>query len=171
MRVVFVAGRFNPATIGHRWMVEEMQRVGERAQCDEARIYATFSHDSQRNPLSPEAKLGFLQRAFPDLKVALAANPFEAGKQMAGEGVTSAVLVVGEDRQALGDKFVRYVGDLGLQSAGTHTVARREDAPSATAARAAIRAGDLEQWRRLAPIQDETWIRDVFHAVRREMGA
>lgn len=167
MKTVFVAGRFNPLTQGHAGLIEAMRLAGDTRQ---PRIFVTKTQDIERNPLSPEEKLGFIRRVYPGIEVGVADNPFEAGRIMAREGVTDALLVIGADRISMGENFVRYAEDLGLERAEIHAVQRPEGAASATAARAAIRAGDLDSWRRLAPTRDEDWIQDVYRAVR-ETGA
>lgn len=134
MRIVFVAGRFNPLTSGHRALIDTMRVVAAETGA-QPRIFTTHSHDPQRNPLAPEEKLAFIRRAYPDVEAALAQNAFDAGRQMAQAGVTDATLVVGADRQSLGESFVRYARDLGLERAAFRTVARTEGSASATAAR------------------------------------
>jgi phosphopantetheine adenylyltransferase len=170
MRVVFTCGRFNPVTIGHARMVEEMQSIAGNGA---VRIFATGTHDRRRNPLPPEIKVGFLERAFPDVLVGRALHAFDAIAQMAVEGIREAVFVTGEDRAELAGNVTRYAADLGMESISTHLVGRTPEAPSATMARAAAEQNDFTAFRSLVPqglASDPDLASDIFRAVRLGLG-
>jgi nicotinic acid mononucleotide adenylyltransferase len=166
-RVVFACGRFNPPTAGHRKLLDEMRAVAEGA---EIRIFTTQSHDPERNPLSPETKLGFLRRAFPGTSIQLATNPFDAAKMLAEEGFAKATLVVGADREALARNVVRYATDLGLESVQFHVISRQDDDASASAMREAAVSGDTKTFAELCPSEDAVLRDDMYRAVRLGMG-
>jgi nicotinic acid mononucleotide adenylyltransferase len=166
-RVVFACGRFNPPTAGHRKLLEEMRAVAGDA---EIRLFATQTHDPERNPLSPETKLGFLRRAFPGTDIQLATNAFDAAKMLSKEGFAEATLIVGEDREALARNVVRYAADLGLESVQFHVVSRQDGDASATAMRQAAASGDIKAFAELCPSEDSVLKDDMYRAVRLGMG-
>lgn len=168
MRVVFTCGRFNPPTIGHDRLVEEMRAI---AGGDPVRVFATGSHDPRRNPLPPDTKVGFLNRAFPE-GATRARDAFDALAQLAAEGAHEVIFVTGQDRAALAEKVAAYASDFGIGTASFHLVERDPAAPSATRARAAAQDNDFETFRALAPgaDTDETLASDIFRAVRLGLG-
>jgi hypothetical protein len=169
MYVAFACGRMNPPQIGHATLVDEVRRVAN-LRSGRARLFLTRSQDRQRNPLDPERKLAFARRFFPDVETLLVRHAFEAGEILARTGVTHATYVVGEDRAALGEQFAKAHKAMGLLRADFHLIPRPTGAPSATEARAAAQAGDLDGFARLTPSQDTSLIEELFHAVRRGLG-
>lgn len=164
---MFTCGRFNPPTLGHQRLVERL-RVEAAASGGSARLFATASHDPERNPLPVAVKLDFLRRAFPDLPVEVAANPIRALETLAREGFTAATVLLGQDRGDLGAALVRVADDLGL-TVEVKLLDRGDDDPSATEARAACRANDRDRFDRLAACADPAWRAAVFAAVRQGM--
>lgn len=167
MRAVFTCGRFNPPTVGHRRLVERL-RAEASASGGQARLFATASHDPARNPLPVGVKLDFLRRAFPEVPVEVAVNPIRALEALAEQGVTEAVVLLGQDRGDLGAALVRRGGELGL-AVEVVLVERPPEAASATEARDACRANDRARFDRLAASADPAWRADVFAAVRQGM--
>ena len=59
-------GRMNPPTVGHEAVVSQVRKTaGEHGHT----IILTGSHDSKKNPLTPEQKLKHAKRAFPGANV------------------------------------------------------------------------------------------------------
>ena len=97
---VFTFGRFNPPTIGHQKLLQQVQKVA-RKKGGKAHIFGSHSQDKKKNPLHHKDKMKYLKEMFP--------------KEMAGHKPTSGlktaidvavhlndydhlVMVVGSDR-------------------------------------------------------------------------
>lgn len=166
MTAVFSFGRMNPPTIGHAALVREIERLATREGWD-ARLFVSRSSGDERNPLSAEQKLAYVQRAFPNVRPQLASTVFEAGKILAGEGYGRGVMVVGEDRLSeFRNRFTPYANTphLGLEAIDFVAVPRPEGAASATQARAAARAGRRGDFVRLCARAEDG--DQIYEAVR-----
>lgn len=150
-------------------MIEEMKALAKRED-REVRLFVTRTHDKFTNPLAPDEKLAFLRQLFPDVRIEFATNAFDAGKILAQEGYTDAVLVVGQDRANMAENFVQYRDDLGLIEARYHLVSRPTNAPSSTQARSAAKNGKFIEFRRLVPTKDEHLVQELYRAVRLGLG-
>ncbi len=163
---VFAFGRVNPPTIGHSALVREMARIA-KMKGTTARLFLSLSQDGDRNPLSPEDKLAYARRAFPDVRVELARTVFDAARSLADEGFDDAIMVVGEDRRETFERTLSaYVGtpELGLSQIGFVSVTRPAEAPSATEARKAARENRRSDFRRLCANSGDA--DQLFEAVR-----
>jgi nicotinamide mononucleotide adenylyltransferase len=171
VKAVFAFGRMNPPTTGHRRIVE---RLCEEAKQNGAvvRLYLSETHDHDRNPLTPQQKIDFAKKFFPEVEVRTSKTVFTAALEMAKEGVDEGVMIVGEDRFAEFSRILSaYSGtaDLGLR-AEAKAISRDDGDASASQARQAALAGDWEAFRALTPSEDEELIRDLFEAVRHGLG-
>lgn len=63
--VVAVFGRFNPPTIGHEKLLKKAAEVAEKKGY-ELRIYPSRSQDPKKNPLTPDIKISYMRKMFPD---------------------------------------------------------------------------------------------------------
>jgi len=92
-------GRMNPPTVGHEAVVNQVRKTaGEHGHT----IILTGSHDSKKNPLTPEQKLKHAKRAFPGANVKLATKESPTMlhhlSNLHKSGVTHLHLHVGSDR-------------------------------------------------------------------------
>lgn len=99
MSITLTFGRFNPPTIGHEKLI---QQVANSAPGD-FRIYPSRSQDPQKNPLDPNTKIKWMKKMFPDYADAIVGdenmrNIFDVLKNVAAEGYTEVNIVVGSDR-------------------------------------------------------------------------
>lgn len=172
VKAVFAFGRMNPFTRGHDRIVEKLREEAQREGAV-ARLYLSQTHDDERNPLTPEQKLSFAQKLFPDVEVRLAKTLFEAALDMAADGVDDGVMIVGEDRRdAFSKLLAAYEGTevLGLKHAEVRAITRRAEDASASSARAAAVDGNFGAFRDLSATTDETLTRELYEAVRVGMG-
>jgi len=172
VKAVFAFGRMNPPTSGHRRVVEKLREEAQREGAV-ARLYLSQTHDDERNPLTPEQKLAFARKLFPDVEVRLAKTLFEAGLDMAADGVDDGVMIVGEDRRdAFSKLLAAYEGSevLGLKHAEVKAITRKAEDASASSARAAAADGNFNAFRDLSATTDETLTRELYEAVRVGMG-
>jgi hypothetical protein len=115
--VVVVFGRFNPPTIGHEKLLKAAAKQAEKKGY-ELRIYPSRSQDAKKNPLTPQMKISYMRRMFPDYAENIiddngAKTIFNVLTGANEEGHTNMTIMVGADRlsefQGLSHK---YNGDL-----------------------------------------------------------
>jgi hypothetical protein len=99
MDITLTFGRFNPPTIGHEKLI---QQVANSAKGD-FRIYPSRSQDPAKNPLDPNTKIEWMKKMFPDYADAIVGDEnmrsiFDVLKNVASEGYTEVTIVVGSDR-------------------------------------------------------------------------
>jgi nicotinic acid mononucleotide adenylyltransferase len=172
VKAFFAFGRMNPPTEGHRRVVDLLRKEAQRTGSI-ARLYLSESHDGLRNPLTPQQKLAFAKKLFPDVDVRLSKTLFTAALEMADEGVDEGVMIVGEDRLAEFSKLLSaYAGTevLGLKHAEVMVISREASDASATQARVAAESGDWETFRNLTPTDDEDLSLELYEAVRNGLG-
>lgn len=172
VKAFFAFGRMNPPTVGHLRVIEKLR---EQAKQEGAvvRVYLSKTHDKVRNPLTPDQKLAFIKRLFPEVDVRLSQTVFTAALEMAEEGIDNGVLIVGEDRLSQFSKILSaYSGTevLGLK-ADVLAISRDESEASATQARKAALDGDLTTFRVLCPTNDPDLSNELYEAVRHGLGA
>lgn len=63
-RAVMAFGRMNPPTTGHEKLMHAVHNEAKR-QGASAHIIASHSHDSEKNPIHPDKKLGYLKKVAP----------------------------------------------------------------------------------------------------------
>jgi hypothetical protein len=100
MAITLTFGRFNPPTIGHEKLI---QQVASAAKQGDFRIYPSRSVDPAKNPLDPNTKAEWMKKMFPDYADAIVndegmRNIFDVLKAVAAEGYTEVNIVVGSDR-------------------------------------------------------------------------
>jgi hypothetical protein len=169
---IFSFVRMNPPTKGHGRVMERL-RAESQFTGVKARVYLSFSHDHERNPLAPDEKLAFVQASWPDIEVRLAKNVFAACQEMGAEGATEAIMVVGEDRaDDFRKRLTAYFGTeaLGLESVDVQVVSRDAEDASATKARHAALSGDWQAFQELSPSTDTNLTRSLYEAVRIGLG-
>ena len=93
-------GRFNPPTTGHETLI---RRVKAASKNGEYRIYPSRTEDPKKNPLSPEEKINYMRKAYPEHSARIINSPdmrtiFDVLGTLDSEGFSSVNIVVGGDR-------------------------------------------------------------------------
>lgn len=93
-------GRFNPPTTGHEALIRRVKSVSTNG---EYRIYPSRTEDPKKNPLSPEEKINFMRKAYPEHSARIINSPdmrtiFDVLGTLDSEGFSSVNIVVGGDR-------------------------------------------------------------------------
>jgi len=93
-------GRFNPPTVGHEKL---LGRVSREATDGDYRVYVSQSEDPQKNPLSPNEKVEWMKKSYPEHKDNIISNPdmrtiFDVLIALNEEGYGEVKIVVGGDR-------------------------------------------------------------------------
>ena len=128
--VVFTYGRFNPPHKGHRLMIEQVVETARRANKMPI-IVVSHSVGNAKNPLPVENKMRILRRWFPGVTI-ISSSKEKSIAKIAQDFNKNSIMIVGKNRQN-SFKFLDFK---------KVTIPRSVNAPSATMARAAARAGN-----------------------------
>jgi len=105
-KAYFSFGRFQPPTIGHGLLIEE---VGKLAQADgaDAYIFVSSTKDKKKNPLTAEQKVNYLNKMHPTAYAKIInttefgyTTPVTVAERLYEMGYTEIVALVGSDRVA-----------------------------------------------------------------------
>jgi len=109
---VFTWGRFNPPTIGHEIVFKCAGDIAKQNKADFF-IVPTKTVDSNKNPLTLQEKISYLNKIFPEYNQNVINNPnintiFEAAKYFSNRGYKNIKLVVGSDRKEQFEVLNKY---------------------------------------------------------------
>jgi hypothetical protein len=178
--VTVVFGRFNPPTIGHEKTFNMAKKV---AVGGDLKIYPSRSQDPKKNPLTPEVKIYYMKKIFPEYEDNIIDDPemktiFNVLITASEEGYKNVNIVVGSDRQGEFDNLSqKYNGDLynfdliRVISAGVRDAdAEGVSGMSASKMRKAVVDNDFNTFRRGTPkTLDNGDTQALFDAVRQGM--
>ena len=177
-------GRMNPPTVGHETVVNQVKSHADKTKGGHT-IILTHSHDSKKNPLSPEQKVKHAKRAFPgaNVKTSSKAAPtiLHHASELHKKGVTHLHVHVGSDRvkqfhtllhKYNGQKSAH--GHYDFKKIKVHAVgAKRDDSgkgvsgASGTAMRKHAASGNSEAFHKMAPSKMSKAHKDeLYHDVR-----
>lgn len=99
--VTFAFGRMNPPTTGHQKLVQKMHDVAAEKQGD-VKLVVSHSHDSSKNPLTPEQKLKHVKTMFPNTPVESSSKEHPTFlhhlAKLHSQGYKNVTMVAGSDR-------------------------------------------------------------------------
>ena len=113
--LTIVFGRFNPPTVGHDKTFNMAKKVSVGG---DLKIYPSRSQDPKKNPLSPEVKVQYMRKMFPQYEDNIIDDPemktiFNVLVTAAEEGYGNVNIVCGSDRQAEFENLAqKYNGNL-----------------------------------------------------------
>ena len=171
--LVMTFGRFNPPTIGHRWLFQQMLNIATRERA-EAFVFTSHSQDKKKNPLSYVEKCELVSKLLPRgvrLVRTNARNMIEIVKEIAGYNrFRKLIVVVGDDRLESFSWIDKSKEEFGftkveLKSAGARSGASNIQNASATALRNAAKAGDMEAFMNYSPFDAKT-SEKVFNLIK-----
>ena len=116
-RVVFAFGRMNPPTTGHAALVDKVKSEAKSQGASHA-IVLSHSHDSKKNPLTPQQKLTHAKRFFPRTNISISSrehpNLLHHLSQLHAAGHQHLTMVAGDDRKGEYEKLIKkYNGKKG----------------------------------------------------------
>ena len=160
--LVMTFGRFNPPTIGHKWLFQSMLNIATKER-GVGLVFASHSQDKKKNPLPYEEKCDLISKLIPKgLKLVRtkARTMKEILEELMPKKFRRLILVVGDDRTSEFAWIDKYKEDFGLQkvdirSAGARSGASAIQNASATAQREAAKAGDLERFLEYSPFDQK----------------
>jgi len=168
-------GRLNPAHIGHGLLVEAIKQSP-----GDSRLYLT---DRPANlpddPLSPQEKLAWAQKSFPDIDVRLAKNIFFAASELYNQGYTKLTILEGEDK--LTPLIQKYNGNKGphgffnFETIEQKKLTRNKDSKdadgaSATKLREFAKANDFESFENMVTKSAKPYAKKMFKNLQGILG-
>jgi len=162
--IAFTFGRFNPPTIGHEKLIKKVQSIPTK----DFKIFLSRSEDPKKNPLSPQQKLAYMKKMFPQYARNIEINTtnmvLDIATKLHKQGYTDVTMVVGSDRVREFDTILKkYNGvssrhglydfdSIKVVSAGERDPdAEGATGMSASKMRAAAAKGDLNNFKKGLP--------------------
>ena len=154
--VFFTFGRFNPPTVGHKAMIQNLIDMAGAAGAD-AYVFPSKTQDAEKNPLLAGEKVHILKAMFPDPSVVRIIHPEIQGTSNIGAvlralrdaGYGGITMVVGSDRVP---DFAGKFGGIEVVSGGVRDMDSDElaglESVSATKIRTAALTGNTNTFRR-----------------------
>jgi nicotinic acid mononucleotide adenylyltransferase len=146
----FTFGRFQPPTVGHRLLFTSL--VKEAAGAD-VYVFVSSSQDKEKNPLTIDQKIHWLQKVNADLPVKFVnttlhncRTPVSAIHKLKDTGYKTIKMIVGSDRLSGFSRMVSQMKDLGGATVEVTTLGEErnlEEGISGTKMRAAALKGNL----------------------------
>ena len=188
-KVVFTFGRFQGPTHGHKKLIDKTIQHANRIGA-EHRIYASKSHDSDKNPIPYGRKVSHLRKLFPHANVVddrNAHNAFHIAKNLSDNGYDDVTMVVGQDRvndfKSQIGKYVKNRKDkdfnpkkhygfkkFDVVSAGDRDPnAKGVEGASGTKMREFVRTGDFESFMKNTPTNNARIARGIFNDMKRNL--
>ena len=174
--VVFTFGRFNPLTSGHEIMINDVIKQA-KSFGGKPLIFTSQTQDSKKNPLSYNDKTKYLKKFWGRkiIKDTSIVTAFDALEWISKKGYKNVILVVGSDRVARFEKYMRpYVDSYGFEhfevaQAGVARGAGNE--MSASKMRKYATDGDFESYKKGMPSgSSEKLTKEIYDAVRAGLG-
>jgi hypothetical protein len=131
-KAFFVWGRFQPPTIGHERLFDELAAAAEAEEAD-AYVFVTSTRDNKKNPLTVYQKLAYIHEMFPDERRITFINTTdmncktipEAAHLLVDSGYAHLELFAGSDRY---DDYVGLASEYpDLKIAAVHPLTRDPD--------------------------------------------
>ena len=100
-KAVFTFGRLNPPHFGHHALIQTLQKTAEKQGCDWF-LFVSSKTGDEKNPLTYEQKVWWIQALFPETKGHLVVDPsiktpLVAATWLFKKGYNAATFVAGED--------------------------------------------------------------------------
>jgi hypothetical protein len=176
---VVAFGRFNPPTVAHEQLIGLVEHFAKNA-CGTPMVFLSRSHDSKKNPMVYESKLGYARFAFGDI---IKNTPVESNEliklatDICEQGFNNLIFVAGSDRVAeFTRKLNRYNGELYefdnivVESAGERD-ADSDDVKSVSASRLRESAenSDFDEFKKLLAPKLRFYAEEIYAEVRGEL--
>jgi nicotinamide mononucleotide adenylyltransferase len=172
----FALGRMNPAHRGHGLLVEAIKQ----GPGDAFLFLTDRAAKVPTDPLSPQEKLDWAQKSFPDITIALAKNIFPVAVDLHNRGYTDITIFEGEDKlRPLLEKYngtEAAHGFFEFQSINQKKLSRDADADdasgaSATKLRQAAMDGDFETFEDNVSDAAKPYAKNMFEKLQGILGS
>lgn len=177
--VTFAFGRFNPVTTGHTKLIDAVKNHAKSVGGDHI-IFATQSHDAEKNPLTHDQKVHFIKKMAPGTNVHEGPeakgilNTVHAMQHLHKMGYKKVTMIAGEDRI----KDYGYLAKNNIKGTAFDHVevkssghrdpdAEGVEGMSASKQREHAKAGNFAEFRKGVPVQKHA--KELYNAVRKGM--
>jgi len=178
--VAMLYGRMNPPTAGHEENINGLKDLAKKHNADHV-VVASHSHDSKKNPLSPEDKAKHLKRAFPDTNIQVATKEHPTiihhAKKLHQMGYTHLIVAGGGDRAHEYHKLLhKYNGpgkEFNFKKIEVKSTGERKEGVSGTDMRNHAKNGDYHSFKGALPSRlkgNDKHARDLYKDTRKGMG-
>ncbi len=184
---VLAFGRMNPPTVGHEKLVNKVKEIAKQVG-GTPHIVLSHSHDSAKNPLTPEQKLKHANRYFSGVKLSVSdkqhPNFLSQASLLYKNGATHLHMIAGSDRIDEYEKTLnKYNGVKGthgyfkFKEIEVHSAGERDpdaegvEGMSASKMREAASKGNFKDFKKGVPghVSKEE-AKDLYNDVRKGMG-
>ena len=173
----FVFGRFNPPTLGHKKLFDQLKTVS-----DVRFVFVSHTQDKKKNPLSWNQKVSIMSAQFPEMADYVISDPniktiIDVMKFLEKAGHKSVIMVAGSDRvKSFEELLNKYNGkEYNFDSIRVHSAGLRDpdadslEGVSASKAREAAVQGDFDGFATMFAGTDGLK-KQIYDAVRQGMG-
>ena len=173
----FVFGRFNPPTLGHKKLFDQLKTVS-----DVRFVFVSHTQDKKKNPLSWNQKVSIMSAQFPEMADYVISDPniktiIDVMKFLETAGHKSVIMVAGSDRvKSFEELLNKYNGkEYNFDSIRVHSAGLRDpdadslEGVSASKAREAAVQGDFDGFATMFAGTDGLK-KQIYDAVRKGMG-
>ena len=104
---IFAFGRFNPPTIGHKKLLDNLESVAQQFN-GKAYLFLSHKQNNKTDPLTHKEKADYLKMFYPNLAIGDPAvkTVIQALQKIQAEGRTRLVMIAGSDRVAEFEKLL-----------------------------------------------------------------
>lgn len=176
--ITIVFGRFNPPTIGHEKLLKKARDISNGG---ELRIYPSRTQDNKQNPLSPQSKIKYMRKMFPQFKDNIVNDKdmktiFDVLIALNQDGYKNVNIVVGSNRVSEFDRLSNQYNNelysyttINIISAGPRDPdSLGVDGMSSSKLRKAAADDDYHTFKAGIPVRmKENDVRALFFAVQR----
>jgi nicotinic acid mononucleotide adenylyltransferase len=118
MKAIFVFGRMNPPTVGHKLLIDNMLKYARKKRATPF-IVVTHSQNKKKNPLVVNEKIKYIKMMYPHVEVLHTTraepNPNFIIKKLRERNFDDITMMVGDDQVGSFRKFV----DAPVETGGT----------------------------------------------------
>lgn len=167
-RVVFGVGRFNPPTIGHEFLINEVKRIA--SDLDATPLIFVIDgeksgNDLVKNPLPGEIRKNIISQLY-GIRVEVANSAYEVLEIIDVCGFDPKVFVCGSDRVKQYESMVKYSGFL-CKVHGIDRKFGKYSLISGTSARKAARENTFDDFKSfMSPSMSDNLIMQVMKCIR-----
>lgn len=155
--LVFAFGRYSPPTRGHIQHFQTIKQYAEQ-QNYPYMIYVSNTIDNKKNPVPVIAKIAYIKKAIPNIRIAPAQNMFQIVDAVAQKGqYDKLIYFAGGDyftdatEKQLFDRLQKFATSKGI-TLEVKSTGERTEGISGTALRNAVRINDFETFLKASPV-------------------
>lgn len=152
-KAIFVYGRFNPPTRGHKAMINKLIANAKNMGADPY-VVVTHTQNTKKNPLKPEEKKAIIEKLYPGVPVLATSkaepNPIYIVNKLKKNKYTDISMMVGSNRL----KSFGFVGIPVLSGGVRDPNSNNVSGFSATKAREAAVKGNLDTFKKIVNTTD-----------------